>query len=102
MQYYRDCAWDPNLALAGLRIELEILANNLADGFNLSNPRFEPVARLLSRLVEHGAITNEQLQLTKRIVRLCNQAVHGSRVTREEADEVIDLASVLRSNNLLG
>jgi hypothetical protein len=101
MSYYREIAQrDPNLALAGLRIELEVMASNLATGFKLSSTRPEPLARLLQRLVEHDAITNEQLQLTRKILRLCNQAVHGSRVTREEADEVIDLASILAEQYL--
>jgi len=101
MAYYREIAQrDPNLALAGLRIELEVMANNLADGFKLSASRPEPLTRLLSRLVEHGAITNEQLQLTRKILQICNQAVHGGRVTREEAEEVIDLATVLAEQYL--
>ena len=101
MAYYREIAQrDPNLALAGLRIELEVMANNLADGFKIANQRPEPLTRLLSKLVDHGAITNEQLQLTKKILQICNQAVHGGRVTREEAEEVIDLATVLAEQYL--
>lgn len=101
MGYYREIAQrDPNLALAGLRIELEVMANNLADGFKLSAQRPEPLNRLLLRLLEHGAITNEQLQLAKKILRICNLAVHGGRVAREEAEEVIELANVLAEQYL--
>jgi hypothetical protein len=96
MAYYREIAQrDPNLALAGLRIELEIITNNVAEGFKLTSPRPEPLTRRLSRLLEHGAISDEQEQLMRKILQLCNQAVHGSQVSREEAEEVIELASIL-------
>jgi len=37
MSYYRSLAdQDPNVTLAGLRIEIDILARNLAKGFNVS------------------------------------------------------------------
>jgi hypothetical protein len=101
MQYYREIAErDPNLALAGLRIELEIMANNLADGFEIASQRTEPLSRLLNRLADEGAISQEQLQLTKKVLQICNQAVHGGRVTRVEAEEVIDLATVLSEQYL--
>lgn len=101
MSYFRELAKrDPNLALAGLRIELEVMANNIADGFKITPRKSEPLNRLLSRLLAHGAITSEQLELTRRILSLCDQAVHGKVVTREEADEVIDAASVLADQYL--
>jgi hypothetical protein len=96
MNYYREIAKsDPNLALAGLRIELEVLAKNIADGFNIKPGKTEPLNPLLSRLLAHGAITREQLQLTRKTLSLCNQAVHGKAMTKEDADEVIDAATVL-------
>lgn len=96
MSYYREIAErDPNLALAGLRIELEIMANNIADGFKITPPKYEPLSSLLSRLLAHGAVTQGQVELTRKILRLCNEAVHGRRVTKEDADEVINAASVL-------
>lgn len=94
--YYREIAQkDPNLALAGLRIEIEVLAHNLAHGFQLESSRSEPLPRLLSRLHREGAITTDQHELTRRVLRLCNEAVHGRSITRVEAEEVIDLAGVI-------
>jgi hypothetical protein len=96
MSYYREIAGrDPNLALAGLRIELEAMVHNIADGFGITPRKVEPLSSLLSRLLTHGAITPDQLELTRKILRLCNQAVHGRTVTKEEADDVIDSAAVL-------
>lgn len=101
MDYYREIAEsDPTLALAGLRIELEVMANNIAIGFKLAARNREPLSSLLSRLKDHGAITSDQLQLTRKILSLSNQAVHGRSVTKEEAEEVIDTARVLAEQYL--
>jgi hypothetical protein len=96
MDYYREIAEsDPTLALAGLRIELEVMANNIANGFKLTPRKRESLSSLLSRLKDHGAITSDQLQLTRKILSLSNQAVHGRSVTKEEAEEVFDTARAL-------
>jgi hypothetical protein len=101
MDYYRGIAQnDPTLALAGLRMELEALANNLAVGFKLAPQNKEPLSSLLSRLKASDAITSEQLQLTRKILSICNQAIHGRTVTREEAEEVIDAGRVLTQEYL--
>lgn len=101
MAYYRNlAAQDPNIALAGLRIEIDILAKNLARGFQIEVGIRDTGARLLQRLRDAGAITTEQLQLTLKVLRLCNAAVHGEIVSREQADEIIDLANVLRDQYL--
>jgi hypothetical protein len=86
---------DPNVALAGLRMEVEILARNLAKGFRLDAQSRDSAGTLLRRLQEAGAITSDQFQLAQKIVRLCNAAVHGKRVSREEAEAVINVARVL-------
>ena len=90
MSYYREIAQsDPTLALAGVRIELEVLLNNLAVGFKLEQKRAEPVTSLLKRLSEHHAITSEQMELARKIFAICNRAIHGQAVTQEEALDVI-------------
>ena len=94
ISYYRArVETDPVLALAGLRIDLETLARNLAVGFKL-----QPTGSLydlLARLKEAGAITPDQMQLGLKISKVCNQAMHGGLVSREEAEDVIDAAEVL-------
>jgi len=94
--YYRTrVETDPVLALAGLRIDLETLVRNLAAGFKLPLQRSGPISRLLARLREAGAITSDQMELAQRIFNVCNQAIHGRFVSREEAEEVIKAAEVL-------
>jgi hypothetical protein len=96
MEYYRVLAsQDPNIALAGLRIEVDILARNLAKGFKVAVSQRESGVRLLRRLLEADAIDVTQFELVGRIMKLCNAAAHGNPVSREQAEAVIDSAGVL-------
>ena len=96
MDYYRKLAsQDPTLALAGLRIEIDILANNLAKGFNvLVGPRDSGHA-LLRKLADAGAITPSQYELTQRVLQLCNFAIHGQHISKEQTESILKLADVL-------
>ena len=60
MSYYRTFAeQDPNIALAGLRIELDVLARNLAKGFKVPFADRDSGVRLLRKLYDRGGITAE-------------------------------------------
>lgn len=101
MGYYRALAsQDPTLALAGLRIEIDILARNLAKGFNVSFSERDGGIRLVRKLHQGDALTDEQMQLTVKVLQLCNAAIHGSAVSREQAETVIDIADVLSAQYL--
>jgi len=96
MEYYRTLAsQDPNIALAGLRIEVDILARNLAKGFKVAVSPRESSMRLLRRLLDADAIDATQFDLVEKIMQLCNAAAHGNPVSREQADSVINSAAVL-------
>jgi hypothetical protein len=96
LSYYRSiAAHDPTLALAGLRIELEILTRNLAKGSKIDVPSYESPSRVLKRLLDASAITEDQFALGKRVLSLANQAVHGRTVSRREAEEIMEAAQVL-------
>jgi hypothetical protein len=96
LNYYRSiAAHDPTLALAGLRIELEILTRNLAKGFDIDVPTYESPTRVLRRLLDASAVTEDQFALGKRVLSLANQAVHGRTVSRREAEEIMEAAQVL-------
>lgn len=99
-RYFELAQQDPNLALAGLRMEVDILARNLAKGFKLDVSPRDSAGALLRRLLDRSAITADQYGLAQKIVRLCNAAVHGTRVSREEAEAVIDAAKVLAKDYL--
>lgn len=96
MSYYRQiAAQDPTLALAGLRIELEILTKNLAKGFGIYVSPHESPSSVLKRLRDASAVTPDQFALGQRVLSLANQAVHGRTASKQEADEIIDAASAL-------
>ena len=96
LDYYRTLAQqDPNIALAGLRIELEIMTNNLAKGFNVPAEQRMPLRLLVGELYKHNAITVEQKQLIERISTVCNAAAHGEPVTLQETNQIINSAKVL-------
>ncbi len=101
MTYYRNLAsQDPNIALAGLRIELDILARNLAKGFKITTSERDSGSRLIRRLYESAAISDEQMRLTLTVLKVCNSAVHGDPISRETAEKVIDIAEVLSDQYL--
>lgn len=101
MARYFDLAQDdPNLALAGLRMEVEILARNLARGFEIDIRSHESASNVLRALLRHDAISQQQFDLAQTIVKLCNAAVHGRSVSRQEAEAVIDTARVLATDYL--
>ena len=93
--YRRLLAQDPNLALAGIRIEIDILANNLAKGFGVEVNSRDSGGRLLKKIFDAGAITREQMQLALKVLALCNAAIHGQIVSGAEAEEVIAIAEIL-------
>jgi hypothetical protein len=101
MSYYRQLAeQDPNVALAGLRIEIDVMARNVAKGFKVPITPRETGSRLFRRLYDDGAIDSHQMQLAMKILSVCNAAVHGSPVTQQEAFDVITTAEVLADQYL--
>ena len=96
MDYYRNLAsQDPTLALAGLRIEIDILARNLAKGFKISVSTKESGHSLLRKLLNGGALSHNQFELAQRILQLCNMAIHGQIVSKEQTDSILKIADVL-------
>ncbi len=96
LQKYRDLAsQDPSIALAGLRIELEILTKNLAKGYGVEIEDRDSVSKVVNKLYSNGSITTQQRRLIDKIIAVCNAAVHGERVSLENAEQIIDTADVL-------
>lgn len=96
MAYYEDLAeQDPNIALAGLRIELDILARNLATGFEVPIEPSDFGNRLLRKLYSADAIDEPQFRLSQKILQVCNAAAHGESISYEQAMSIIESAGVL-------
>lgn len=96
VDYYRNLAVvNPNLALAGLRLEIDVLARNLAKGFNVPTTPYDSGEQLVRKLRDSGAITKQQAELIDKILKLANAGVRGSVVMRDEVDQIINIARVL-------
>jgi hypothetical protein len=94
--YYRDIAErDPNLALAGLRMELERMLQNLTKVYHIDSPRLSPT-RIASSLRANQVLTGEEHQLLVSIIEIATRAVHGQDVSKDAALRVIDSAEVFR------
>jgi small-conductance mechanosensitive channel len=97
LSYYRNLIeQDPTIALAGLRIEFETMLKNLAKGFNVAINGHDGAGIIVRKLKERSAITSRQAELLNHIIKLCNAAVHGLKVTTSQAEEIFDIAEVLR------
>ena len=100
--YYRNMAMqDPNLALAGLRIELEILLRNMVIAYKLQVKEISATSKMLKVLFDAKIIDADQYELAANIFRLCNVAVHCNSVTYNEAIQIIDAASTLAYDYLM-
>jgi len=89
--------YDPNVALAGLRIELERAVRRT---FAVLYP--EDDARSLTKMIrtlqERNRIDAEQADLALAIIRVGNRAAHGQIITPDEAREVFEWADTLNSS----
>ena len=93
--YRRIAEQDPNLALAGLRIEVETMLKNLAKGWKIDISERDGAGIITAKLKEQGAITLRQYELITVIIKICNAALHGQKVTKKQADDLLDITSVL-------
>jgi len=88
--FQRIANQDPNLALAGLRIEIERRLATLAERNDIP-VRGRGVGLLLRSLSERGLIGQAERSVLADLIGLLNQAVHGVRVDREAAEWAMDV-----------
>jgi hypothetical protein len=70
---------DPNLALAGLRIEIERRLIQLAENNNIGT-NMQGAGRLLQMLSGRDLVGNEEKSVLIDMITLLNSAVHGARI----------------------
>lgn len=70
---------DPNLALAGLRIEIESRLREIAKSNNLSNDR-AGLRALTNQLRENGILEQKEAAAISDLLPLLNKAYHGAEV----------------------
>lgn len=79
---------DPNLALVGLRIEIDKRIRALAEAHGVSTRL--PLPRLTTQLAELGILDREIASGLRDLVALGNQAAHGTPVSRDAALSAVD------------
>lgn len=84
---------DPNLALAGLRIELEKRLMQLAESHNLLGQLGGRggVGPLLRVLDHSGVLSSNEAATLQELTRLLNSAVHGADVDKSAVDWAIEI-----------
>lgn len=85
---------DPNLVLAGLRIELESRLREITQSRDLPEDGIG-IAPLMRQLREHGALTNEEVSALSELLPLLNQAAHGAQVDQRASQWALDFGSRL-------
>jgi hypothetical protein len=90
---------DAVLALASLRIEIERKLS-LAVRFLKIPTKRETLSGFIEALRMKEILNSEQVAALRKIVDMCNKAIHGYAVSRDEAKEIIDLAEKLNQFSL--
>jgi hypothetical protein len=79
-----EAAWetvsDPNLALAGWRIEVERELRRIAEEYHIPPSQNRSAGRLLASLSGTGAIEPEAVRGLRELISLANEGVHGASV----------------------
>ena len=76
---------DPNLALAGLRIEIERRLGLLAESTGKGSTKMG-INRLLRLLGNQGILTSQQRSVLADMVGLLNSAAHGAKADQQSAE----------------
>jgi len=96
LSYYKEVSkTDIRLAMAGLRMDLELMLRNLADGFNIESQKNESISKIINLLLGKNAILPNQAEFMRIIFQLTNYAVHGGEVTSKQFDEILELGETL-------
>jgi hypothetical protein len=80
---------DPNLALAGLRIEIEKRMKKLAEKHGIGTD-YQGIGNMLRNLRNKKALTDREVEAIDAILELLNNAVHGARVDAKTASWALE------------
>jgi len=93
---------DPALALASLRMEIEKKLRIITDFLNIKGRDDMPISLIMEKLGERQMLHSEQIKALREIIALCNKAIHGYDVKKDEAKEIIDLVNWLNRSVGIG
>ena len=83
---------DPNLALTGVRLEIESRVRELAESKNITGDKV-PLEKLIRKLSEVDVLTNKEVSVLNDLLPLLNQAAHGAKVDSRAIDWARDIGS---------
>ncbi len=83
---------DPNLALAGLRIEIEKRLKAIAQGQGIDSER-AGIGRLLRLLRKNRSLSDQECSVLAELASLLNRAVHGAEVDTRSAEWALDVGA---------
>ncbi len=99
LSYYRNLVKEnPSYAFFALRLEVETMLRNLAKGSKIVISSTDSTNEILHKLKDDIKITSKQFEFITKILKICNAVIDGHKVTEEEANEILDIASVLRDD----
>jgi len=82
---------DPALALAALRIEIEKNLQSIAGKLDLPIKEKRSIAEIIVNLKSKEIFSHEQVLILRKIIQMCNKAIHGAVISKGEAREIISL-----------
>ena len=96
LNYYKNIAdSDPRLALVGLRFDFELMARNLAKGYNIPVSEKDSVAQITNKLYSNNFLTTKQRSFLDTVFSISNSASQGAEISKRQAYEIIDIGQVL-------
>lgn len=81
---------DPNLALAGLRIELESRMRDIATSKNIPSQN-RSAGQLIRELGSRGALSPNEISVIEDLLPLLNRAAHGAQVDERASRWALDI-----------
>ena len=94
---------DPNLSLAALRIDIEkVLSSAVNRLFGQSKESKRGNKFYVSQLLKKEVISSEQAKALNTIIEMCNRAVHGADISKNDAREIIILTERLNKSFVVG
>lgn len=84
--------YDPNLALAKARIEIERKINILANIYLKKKSKFYSLGSLVNELIENKIIDQKLGVLLKDVIAVANRSIHGQDVSMKNAIKLIGVA----------
>lgn len=82
---------DPVLALAALRIEIEKSLKVIANKLDLPIKEKRSITEIIVNLNRKEIFSYEQVKILRKIIQMCNKAIHGAVISKGEAKEIIFL-----------